>query len=106
MAQERGQTQGRGGRFKGPGKGRGPAGARRKKNAEFGMRFRRKVCRFCEEKLEGLDYKDVRRLERLVSERGKILSRRLTGSCARHQRMVQQAVKRARYMALLPYMKK
>jgi small subunit ribosomal protein S18 len=45
-------------------------------------------------------------LERLVSERGKILSRRLTGTCARHQRMVQQAIKRARYMALLAYMKK
>jgi len=70
------------------------------------LRFRRKTCRFCEEKSEALDYKDLRRLERLVSERGKILSRRLTGSCARHQRMVQQAVKRARYMALLPYIKK
>jgi small subunit ribosomal protein S18 len=72
----------------------------------MGMRFRRKVCRFCEDKTAALDYKDMRRLERLVSERGKILSRRLTGSCARHQRMIQQAVKRARYMALLPYLKK
>jgi len=95
------------GRSKGPMKGRGGRGApRRRDRAELGMRFRRKVCRFCEDKSDTLDYKDLRRLERLVSERGKILSRRLTGTCARHQRMVQQAVKRARFMALLPYVKK
>jgi len=94
--------------LKGPSKGRagGRGGFRRRERSEFGMRFRRKVCRFCEDKSGALDYKDLRRLERLVSERGKILSRRLTGTCARHQRMVQQAVKRARFMALLPYMKK
>jgi len=93
-----------GGRGKGPMKGRDKG--RRKNKNEFGGRFRRKVCRFCEDKSESLDYKDLRRLERLVSERGKILGRRLTGTCARHQRMVQQSVKRARYMALLPYVKK
>jgi len=109
MAQPRGQQYGKsGGRSsKGPSKGRaGRGGFRRRERSEMGMRFRRKVCRFCEDKSEALDYKDLRRLERLVSERGKILSRRLTGTCARHQRMVQRAVKRARYMALLPYMKK
>jgi small subunit ribosomal protein S18 len=109
MPQARGSSFGGGGgaRGKGPLKGRGARGkVRRKSRSEFGGRFRRKVCRFCEDKTQALDYKDMRRLERLVSERGKILSRRLTGTCARHQRMVQQAIKRARYMALLPYMKK
>lgn len=97
-----------GGRSKGPMKGRGAGrgGSRHKDRLEMGIRFRRKVCRFCEDKSDALDYKDLRRLERLVSERGKILSRRLTGTCARHQRMVQQAIKRARYMALMAYMKK
>jgi small subunit ribosomal protein S18 len=71
-----------------------------------GLRFRKKTCRFCEEKLLALDYKDLRRMERLVSERGKILSRRVTGMCSKHQRMVAEAVQRARFMALLPYVKK
>lgn len=64
---------------------------------------RRKVCQFCVDKLEEIDYKDVARLKRYITEKGKILPRRQTGTCARHQRLVTVAIKRAREMALLPY---
>ncbi|HMO58479.1 MAG TPA: 30S ribosomal protein S18 [Roseiflexaceae bacterium] len=64
---------------------------------------RRKVCAFCSEKVHLVDYKDVKRLQRFVSERGKILPRRRTGTCARHQRTLTTAIKRARHMALLPF---
>ena len=64
---------------------------------------RRKVCGFCVDKLEGVDYKDVGRLRRFISDRGKILPRRVTGNCARHQRQLTAAIKRARIMALLPF---
>jgi small subunit ribosomal protein S18 len=63
----------------------------------------RKVCAFCVEKIEDIDYKEVARLRRYVSERGKILPRRVTGTCARHQRRLTIALKRARHIALLPY---
>jgi len=65
--------------------------------------FRKKVCRFCSEKLGAVDYKDVPRLSRLITERGKILPSRITGTCASHQRQVATAIKRARAVALLPY---
>lgn len=64
---------------------------------------RRKVCEFCERKVEQVDYKDVITLKKFVSERGKILPRRATGTCAKHQRKVTEAIKRARNVALLPY---
>ncbi len=64
---------------------------------------RRKVCSFCLDKATSIDYKDVAKLRKYVTEKGKILPRRQTGACARHQRMVTNAIKRARYMALLPY---
>ncbi|GAC1362374.1 MAG: hypothetical protein NVSMB42_22010 [Herpetosiphon sp.] len=64
---------------------------------------RRKVCMFCADKVRTPDYKDTKRLQRHISERGKILPRRRTGACARHQRGVATAVKRARHMALLPF---
>ena len=63
----------------------------------------RKVCGFCMEKIEDIDYKEVARLRRYISERGKILPRRVTGTCARHQRRLTVALKRARHIALLPY---
>ena len=66
-----------------------------------GMR-RRKVCQFCADKTE-IDYKDVEKLQKYISERGKILPKRITGTCAMHQRAVTTAVKRARQVALLPY---
>ncbi|MFH0876857.1 MAG: 30S ribosomal protein S18 [Candidatus Omnitrophota bacterium] len=81
-------------------------GRREKKDDVLSGRLRKKICRFCEEKTDDIDYKDFRRLERLVSERGKILSRRITGTCARHQRKVEEAIKKARFIALLPYLKK
>ena len=64
---------------------------------------RRKVCKFCAEKLEYVDWKDVKLLQSFVPERGKILPRRISGACALHQRKLQTAIKRARAIALLPY---
>ena len=66
-------------------------------------RPRRKVCAFCADKIEMIDYKDTQRLRRYLSERGKIVPRRVTGTCARHQRQLTTAIKRARHLALLPY---
>jgi small subunit ribosomal protein S18 len=64
---------------------------------------RRKVCKFCEEKIDFIDYKDVRLVGEFVSERGKILPRRLTGTCSTHQHALTRAIKRARNIALLPF---
>ena len=64
---------------------------------------RRKVCNFCVEKSEYIDYKDVAKLRKYLAESGKILPRRMTGVCARHQRELAVAIKRARQMALIPY---
>jgi len=64
---------------------------------------RRKVCKFCADKVGLVDYKDVRRLRSLVTERGKIIPRRISGNCALHQRQVAGAIKRARMLAILPY---
>jgi len=63
----------------------------------------KKPCRFCSEKVEHIDYKDLERIGRYVTERGKMLPSRLTGTCAKHQRLLARAIKRARFMALLPY---
>jgi small subunit ribosomal protein S18 len=68
-----------------------------------GKRPHRKVCSFCVEKVDYIDYKEVSRLRRFVSERGKILPRRVTGTCAKHQRPLTLALKRARAIALLPF---
>ena len=64
---------------------------------------RKKVCHFCADRVEAIDYKDVARLRKYVSERAKILPRRTTGTCAKHQRELTTAIKRARQIALLPY---
>ncbi|MBP1707581.1 MAG: rpsR [Chloroflexi bacterium] len=64
---------------------------------------KRKVCSFCSEKIETVDYKDAAKLRQYISDRGKIEPRRKTGTCARHQRAVAIAVKRARHLALIPY---
>ena len=64
---------------------------------------RRKSCHFCKDKIAEVDYKNVNQLRRYISEKGKIRNRRITGACRRHQRQVAVAVKRAREMALLPY---
>ena len=70
---------------------------------EKGRRPRKKVCSFCVDKIESINYKEIGRLQRYVSERGKILPRRISGNCAKHQRQVTLAVKRARSIALLPF---
>lgn len=66
-------------------------------------RQRRRVCNFCVDKVEYIDFKDINRLKRFISERGKILPRRISGNCAKHQRQLTLAIKRARNIALLPY---
>ena len=64
---------------------------------------RRKPCPYCKDKIDQVDYKDISALRRFISERGKIRSRRITGACRRHQNQVSRAIKRARELALLPY---
>jgi len=74
--------------------------ARRERNPR---KMKKKVCAFCVDKAEYVDYKDVAKLKKYVTERGKILPRRISGNCAKHQRALTVAIKRARVMALLPY---
>ena len=88
----------RGGGRSGSGSREGKTGGRKK----FFVR-RRKVCKFCAEKLEYVDWKDVKLLQSFIPERGKILPRRISGTCALHQRKLQTAIKRARSIALIPY---
>jgi small subunit ribosomal protein S18 len=64
---------------------------------------RRKICRFCAEKTVQIDYKDLKQLRALVTERGKIIPARISGNCAKHQRQLTRAIKRARSIALMPY---
>ena len=72
-------------------------------NRRGGRKGRKKVCAFCVDKVDVIDYKDISRLRRFISERAKILPRRVTGTCARHQRELTVSIKRARYLALIPY---
>jgi len=82
-------------------RGRGPGGPGGGKKKFF---YRRKrVCKFCVEKIEYIDFKDVKTLQQFIPERGKILPRRISGTCALHQRKLQSAIKRARIAALLPF---
>ena len=90
-----GSSGGRGGGGGAAGRG-GPGGGGRR------MR-RRKVCRFCLDKVDIIDFKDVKLLQNYTPERSKVLPRRISGSCAPHQRMLAEAIKRARNIALLPY---
>lgn len=76
------------------GEGKGPMRMRRAK---------KKVCSFCVDKVADIDYKEVAKVRKYVSERGKILPRRISGNCAKHQRQLTTAIKRARHIALLPY---
>ena len=88
----------RGGGDRGPG---GPGGQQGGKKKFF---YRRKrVCKFCVEKIEYIDFKDIKTLQQFIPERGKILPRRISGTCALHQRKLQNAIKRARIAALLPF---
>ena len=95
MSEERGGYSGRGGR-----------GGRNTEKAQGGRRpmfRRRRVCKFCTEKIDHINYKDVRMLAPFIPERGKIQPRRISGCCATHQRKLQTAIKRARQIALIPY---
>ncbi len=75
----------------------------REKNYRPNRKPRRKVCAFCVDKVTEIDYKDTAKLRKYISERAKILPRRVTGTCAKHQRQLTVAIKRARVIALLPY---
>ncbi len=70
---------------------------------EKGRKPKKKVCSFCVDKIASIDYKDVPKLRRYITERGKILPRRISGNCAKHQRQLTVSIKRARNMALLPF---
>ncbi len=95
------------GRSGGGGGGRGRAGDKKAGDKEKGQRRtlfrRRKVCKFCADKIDDINYKDVKLIGPFVPERGKILPRRISGTCAKHQRKLQTAIKRARQIALIPY---
>ena len=90
----------------GGGRGRG-RGDKKKEGDKQGQRRpmfrRRKVCKFCADKIDDINYKDVKLIGPFVPERGKILPRRISGTCAMHQRKLQTAIKRARQIALIPY---
>ncbi len=72
-------------------------------SAIFAKKPRRKVCAFCKEKMEYIDYKDLNTLKRYISEKGKIKPRRVTGNCTQHQKRLAKAIKNARELALIPY---
>jgi len=75
----------------------------KKRKPGFRSRFRKKICKFCADKVEKIDYKDVSKLQRFITERGKIIPSRISGTCASHQRKLARAVKKARAIALLPF---
>jgi len=74
-----------------------------KKKRDVLSSTRRKFCRLCVDKTKTIDYKDIKRLEAFIKERGKIVSPRISGNCAKHQRRIAEAIKKARFMSLLPY---
>jgi ribosomal protein S18 len=87
-----------------PNQGKKSGGKQDKKSREgYARKPRRKVCYFCSEKMDHIDYKDVNLLKKYVSEKGKIRPRRVTGNCSQHQKRLALAIKSAREMALLPY---
>ncbi len=75
----------------------------KERNSRPGKKLRKKVCMFCADRIDRIDYKDLAKLRKCMTERAKILPRRVTGTCAYHQRELTVAVKRARHIALLPY---
>jgi small subunit ribosomal protein S18 len=93
----------KGGRFGGRSGGGDRAGAGDKGGRRGGFFRRRRVCKFCVEKIDYINYKDVKLLASFIPERGKIQPRRISGVCATHQRALQTAIKRARQLALIPY---
>jgi small subunit ribosomal protein S18 len=102
MATMTGGPRKMGDRPSGPGGDRGGPGGGPGGKKKFFYR-RKRVCKFCVEKIEYIDFKDVKTLQQFIPERGKILPRRISGTCALHQRKLQNAIKRARIAALLPF---
>jgi small subunit ribosomal protein S18 len=98
MFEEFGRRGGRGGRDKKDGKDK-----RGEKGKKFQLIMRRKMCRFCADKKLSVDYKDAKSVQSFLSERGRIVPRRISGNCAGHQREVTAAIKRARILALIPF---
>jgi small subunit ribosomal protein S18 len=98
----RGRGPGGGGGSDRPGSDRGGPGGQQGGKKKFFYR-RKRVCKFCVEKIEYIDFKDIKTLQQFIPERGKILPRRISGTCALHQRKLQNAIKRARIVALLPF---
>jgi small subunit ribosomal protein S18 len=96
------EGRGRGGSGSRGGSSRG-GGGNEKGQPRRSMFRRRKICKFCAEKIDDINYKDAKLLASFVPERGKILPRRISGTCAMHQRKLQTAIKRARQLAMLPY---
>jgi small subunit ribosomal protein S18 len=96
-------AEGHGGGRGGRGGGRGAGAGDKEKGQRRGFFRRRRVCRFCTDKIDYINYKDVKMLAPFVPERGKIQPRRISGTCAMHQRKLQTAIKRARQLALIPY---
>jgi small subunit ribosomal protein S18 len=66
---------------------------------------RKRFCRFCQDNVKFIDYKDIKRLESFITDRGKIVASRLSGNCAKHQRLITEAIKKARFISLVPYIK-
>ncbi len=87
----------------GAGKGKGAAAGGQQGGQRRGLFRRRKVCKFCADRIDDINYKDVKLLSGFVPERGKVLPRRISGTCAKHQRALRVAILRARQLALLPY---
>ena len=90
-------------RRSGPGGGSSAGGPGQQGGKKKFFYRRKRVCKFCVEKIEYIDYKDLKTLQQFIPERGKILPRRISGTCALHQRKLQNAIKRARIAALLPF---
>ncbi|MFH1397577.1 MAG: 30S ribosomal protein S18 [Candidatus Omnitrophota bacterium] len=84
-------------------KGKGLRGRTGRKKSGMSSFFRRRVCRFCTDKVKVIDYKDLKTMESFIKERGRMISSRGSGNCAKHQRQISNAIKRARFMAIIPY---
>jgi len=74
-----------------------------RKKRDMNLITKKRFCRFCLDKVKAIDYKDVKRLESFITDRGKILSSRISGNCAKHQRWIVEAIKKARFISLIPY---
>lgn len=75
------------------------------KKQDMHLTLRKRFCRFCQDKIKTIDYKDIKRLESFITERGKIVSTRISGNCAKHQRRIAEEIKKARFISLIPYLR-